>query len=150
MKNKDKLLIYGRTLLFIPAILYTLLVIFVIILFLIDGEDQFMYGDYGAAWTMLQSKYPNVAVDFAHSVKSNLSTALGVGLYSLTIIKFAFKNKERWAWFALWILPAILIEDILYAIKKQTGFVYWFGGHVAVAIFGLLISYRAFFPRGEN
>jgi len=118
MKNKDKLLIYGRTLLFIPAILYTLLVIFVIILFLIDGEDQFMYGDYGAAWTMLQSKYPNVAVDFAHSVKSNLSTALGVGLYSLTIIKFAFKNKERWAWFALWILPAILIEDILYAIKK--------------------------------
>jgi len=148
--NNSSLLKYGRLLLFIPAILYTLLILFVITLYLMDGENGFMYGDYGSAWVMLQFKYPETAVSFAHSVRSNLITALGVGLYSLAIITFSFKNKDRWTWFALWILPAVLIEDVLFGIKKQTGFQYWFGGHILLAVLGLVVSFRSFFPRKTN
>ena len=150
MNDKDTLLKVGRLLLFIPAILYTLLILFVITLYLKDGENRFMYGDFGGAWVMLQLRYPETAVDFANSVRSHLITALGVCLYSLAIITFPFKNKERWAWFALWILPAVLIEDVLFGIKKQTGFQYWFGGHILLAVLGLLISFRSFFPGKTN
>lgn len=150
MMDNSSCLKYGRLLLLIPTILYTLLILFVITLYLMDGEDGFMYGDYSGAWLMLKSGYPETAVDFAHSVRSNLITALGVGLYSLAIITFSFKNKDRWTWFTLWILPAVLIEDVLFGIKKQTGFQYWFGGHILLAVLGLLISFRAFFPRKTN
>jgi hypothetical protein len=126
------------------------LILFVITLYLSDGEDGFMYGDYGEAWVMLKSRYPETAVDFAHSVRSNLITWVGVCLYSLAIITFPFKNKEGWAWFALWILPAVLIEDVMFAIKKQTGLQYWYGGHILLAVLGLLISFRAYFPRESD
>jgi len=148
--NNSSLLKYGRILLFIPAILYTLLILFVITLYLKDGENGFMYSDFGGAWVMLQSRYPETAVDFANSVRSNLVTTLAFGVYSLAIITFPFKNKERWAWFALWILPAVLIKDVYHGIEKQFGFQYWFGGHILLAILGLLISFRSFFPRRAN
>ena len=150
MNDKDTSLKVGRILLFIPAVLLTLMIIFIIVLYLQSGEDGFMYGDYSGAWLMLKSQYPETAVDFAHSIRSNLIIWVGVCLYSLAIITFPFKNKERWAWFALWILPAVLIEDVLYGIEKQSGFQYWLGGHILLAVLGLLISFRAFFPRKTN
>lgn len=150
MKNKDSLLKSGRILLFIPAALYTLLILWVISLFLIGGGDDFMLTDFDGAWIMLTRQYPNVAEDFLHTVKSNLITSLGVGLFSLTILKFAFKRKERSAWFIMWLLPASMIEDILYGISKRSGFEYFFGGLVTLAVLGLLIAFRAFFPRETN
>jgi len=141
---------YGRILLFIPATLLTLLILFVIGIFLTSGGDDFMLTDFGGAWIMLTRQYPHVAEDFLHVVKSNLITSLGVGLFSLVILKFAFKRGERWAWFIMWILPLSMIEDTLYAIIKHSGFEYFFGGLVILAVLGLLISYKVFFSRKTN
>ena len=150
MKNKDSLLKSGRILLFIPATLYTLLILWVISLFLIGGGDDFMLTDFDGAWIMLTRQFPNVAEDFLHFVKGNLITSLGIGLFSLTILKFAFKHRERWAWFIMWLLPASMIEDILNGISKRSGFECFFGGLVTLAVLGLLIAFRAFFPREIN
>jgi hypothetical protein len=149
-KTESTLQNYGRILLFIPATLYTILILWVISLFLIAGGHDFMLTDFGGAWIMLTRQYPNVAEDFLHTVKSNLIESLEVGLFSLTILKFAFKRRERWAWFIMWLLPASMIEDILYGISKRSGFDYFFGGLVTVAVLGLLIAFRAFFPRETN
>ena len=136
MKNKGPLLKYGRILLFIPAPLYTFLILFVIGIMLRSGGDEFM----------LTKQYPHVAEDFLHTMKSNLITSLGVGLFFLTILKFAFKPGERWTWFIMWILPLSVIEEFLYGISKGFGFEYLFGGLILLVVLGLLISYRAFFP----
>ena len=146
----NALLKYGRLLLFISAVLYTLLALFVIGIFLTSGGDDFMLTDFGSAWVMLTRQYPNVAEDFLHAVKNELIGNLGIGLFSLTILKFAFKRGERWAWFIMWVLPLSMIEDIFYGISKGFGFEYFFGGLLAVAVLGLLISYTAFFPRKTN
>lgn len=143
--NNSSLLKIGRILLFISSLLYTLLTLFVISIFLSSGGDDFMLTDFRGAWTMLTRQYPHVAEDFLHAVKSNLITSLGVGLFSLTILKFAFKRGERWIWFIMWILPLSMLEDIYYALLKHSGFEYLFGGLVILAILGLLISYGAFF-----
>jgi hypothetical protein len=148
--DNSSLLKYGRILLFILSILYTLLILFVIGIMLVSGEDEFMLDDFGGAWIMLTKQYPNVAEDFLHAMKSNLITSLGVGLFSLTILKFAFKHGERWAWFIMWVLPLSMIEDILYGISKGFGFEYFFGGLVVIATLGLLISYRAVYPLDEH
>ena len=150
LKTNDALLSYGRILLFIPAILYTLVIGLVIILLLANGREAFMLDDFGAAWAMLSQNYPHVAEDFFHMMKNELIGLLSVGLFSLTIITFAFKRGNRWAWCILWLLPAIMIEEILHAIKVQTGLEYLFGGFALFAVFGLLISYGAFFPRKVN
>ena len=145
MKNKDSLLKYARIFLFIPAILYTLLALWVISIMLVSGGDDFMLTDFGQAWIMLTRQYPYVAEDFLHTVKGNLITSLGVGLFSLAILKFTFNRGERWAWFIMWILPLSMIEDIFYGISKGFGFEYFSGGLVLLAVLGLLISFRAFF-----
>jgi hypothetical protein len=150
MKNKDSFLKYGRIFLFIPATLYTLLILFVIGIMLRSGGDDFMLDDFGQAWIMLTKQYPHVAEDFLHTVKGNLITSLGVGLFSLTILKYPFKQRERWAWFIMWILPLSMIEDVYYGISKGFGFEYLFGGLIILAILGLLISCRAFFSGKES
>ncbi len=143
---ENPLLNFGRILLFISAIVYTLLTVFVIGIFLASGGDDFMLTDFDGAWIMLTREYPNVAEDFLHAVKSNLIASLGVGLFSLTILKYPFKQRERWTWFIMWILPLSMIEDIIYGVSKGLGFEFFFGGLVALAALGLLISFRSFFP----
>jgi hypothetical protein len=141
---------YGRILLHISATLYTLVAVWVASLFLAGGGDKFMREDIGGAWVMLTDKYPTAAEYLLHAIKSDLIASLGVGLFSLTILKFAFKNGQRWSWFMMWFLPASMTERILYEINMQSGFEYFFGGLVILAVMGLLLSYRAFYPGKVN
>lgn len=141
---------YGRMLLYISVTLYTLLAAWVMSLFLAGGGEEFMREDIGGAWFMLTDKYPTAAEYLLHAVKSNLIASLGVGLLSLTIIKFAFRNGQRWSWFVMWFLPASMTENILYEINMQSGFEYFFGGLVILAVMGLLLSHGSFFPRKVN
>lgn len=146
----NSLLKIGRILLFIPAVLYTLVIMFVISLLLINGREAFMLDDFGGAWVMLSQNYPHAADDFFHIMKREFTGLLCCGIFSLIIITFAFKHENRWAWFTLWLLPAIMVEDILFAIEKQTGLEYLFSTLAFLAVLGLLISFRSFFPRRTN
>ena len=149
-KQGNSLLKIGRLLLFISAILYTLVIMFVISLLLANGREAFMLDDFGGAWLMLSQKYPHVTDDFFHIMKREFAGLLCCGLFSLSIITFAFNRENRWAWFTLWILPAIMIEDIQFAIEKKTGLEYLFGGLALLAIMGLILSYRTFFLQRVN
>ena len=64
-KQGNSLLKYGRIMLFIPAVLYTLLTLFVIGIMLTSGGEDFMLTDFGGAWIMLTKQYPHVAEDFS-------------------------------------------------------------------------------------
>jgi hypothetical protein len=58
-------------------------------------------------------------------------------------------NREKWAWYNLWLVPILLVSCALFNA-------YWFGGVkdslqfipiTSVSLVGLLLPYRKFFPR---
>ena len=71
--------------------------------------------------------------------------ALGVLIISMAGVPY--RNGERWAWYALWLVPLFLLGLVLLQLSA--------GGSVwpiqltimVIAVLGLLLPYRKFFPR---
>jgi hypothetical protein len=73
-----------------------------------------------------------------------LGTALlGLNVLALVVILVPFKRHERWAWYALWMLPLqwlsqfVFFPDLAYLML------------VVLTTVGLVLPYRRFFPREE-
>jgi hypothetical protein len=81
----------------------------------------------------------------AYPVVGALGTALvGFNVLALVVILIPFKRHERWAWFALWMLPLqwlwqfAFLPDLAYLTLA-----------VLTAV-GLVLPYRRFFPAREE
>ena len=64
-------------------------------------------------------------------------------LYALLVLWFPFRQGERWAWGATWILVIALASAIFF--DRQIGPFYL--GAAAIAAVGLLLTASAFFSR---
>jgi hypothetical protein len=64
-------------------------------------------------------------------------------LYGFLVILIPFRQGERWAWLATWILPVGLAVP---AATDPNIAVYYFG-IAAVCLLGLLLTMRDFFPK---
>lgn len=64
-------------------------------------------------------------------------------LYALLVLWFPFRQGERWAWGATWILVIALASTIFF--DRQIGGFYL--GAAAIAAVGLLLTASAFFSR---
>lgn len=66
----------------------------------------------------------------------------------VVIILTGYRREEKWAWYTLWSLPAILIINALITANfgdiSQT--IQWILQTI-VSLLGLLLPYRKFFPR---
>ena len=70
---------------------------------------------------------------------------LTMGLLMAAVAAFPFRRGERWSWFALWTVPALLLIQF---VNSNFGRGWWLDiGLVPVTVAGLLGSYRRFFPR---
>ena len=74
-----------------------------------------------------------------------LGTALvGFNVLALVVILVPFKRRERWAWFALWMLPLqwlsqfVFLPDLAYLMLA------------VLTMVGLLLPYRRFFLSTED
>jgi LPXTG-motif cell wall-anchored protein len=136
---------YGWIHLFLVASIQTLTIL---LLAVFSGPDTFQ-ADTGIAWTELSSAYPSVATQFSMAQQSSLVTTLAVGLFSLAVTYFAFRSGQRWAWFAMWILPASMIlgNVSLAQTENQAGIAVLVGAFILLAVAGLLLSYRKFFQK---
>lgn len=105
--------------------------------------------DTGVAWTELAQEFPTVAMQFAMTQQSSLVTTLAAGLLALAILMFAFRGGQRWAWFALWILPASMVPGTISLARtdNQAGIAVFGSALILLAIVGLLLSFRAFFNK---
>jgi hypothetical protein len=65
-------------------------------------------------------------------------------LYAFLVIYIPFRQGEKWAWLATWILPVGLAVP---AATDPNIAVYYFG-IAAVCVLGLLLTMRAFFSKG--
>lgn len=68
--------------------------------------------------------------------------ALGTGVFTILIAATAFRRGEKWAWFAFWYYPVFFL---LYALDSWSGMV--FLPLLALALIGLIIPFRRFFPK---
>jgi hypothetical protein len=101
--------------------------------------------DTGMGWAAVESAFPTVTEQFAMANQSSLVGALVVGTYSVLVCVFGLRKGLRWAWFALWLMPAYMIPGMigLLATDNQQAFGYFGLGLVAVAVLGLLFSLPA-------
>ena len=77
----------------------------------------------------------------------NFMLAMGVLLMGIAAVPY--RKGERWAWYTCWIIPVLLVIQI--ANSLATGGRLWqvdFGALI-VALAGLLLPFRKFFPRKE-
>jgi hypothetical protein len=104
--------------------------------------------DTGVAWNDLKGDYPTVA-----TLVSLLELLVGsgffaIGLFATVIAVTKYRKGERWAWVILWILPGVLaLAALMFFTHNQAYVGYYYIGLVAIAVLGLLLPIRKFFPK---
>ncbi len=138
---------YGWIILFVVALLQMTASFF---LLLARGPEIFE-ADTGVAWAELVQQYPTVAAQFAMAQEASLVANLALGLLSLLVVYFSFRDGQRWAWFAMWILPASMVPGTISLLRteNQAGTAVFGGVFILLAVAGLLISYPTFFAKPE-
>jgi len=70
---------------------------------------------------------------------------LASGLLMMAVAAVPFRRGERWAWYAMWVIPLLLLIQFLNS-RGGNGWQFDFGG-IFVTIAGLLLPLRRFFPK---
>ncbi|MFP5253351.1 MAG: hypothetical protein ACLGH4_06105 [Actinomycetes bacterium] len=70
---------------------------------------------------------------------------LGFGLLVITVAVVPYRRGERWAWYALWVVPVFMGGLVVHELGGD--FVQMPALLLAASLAGLLLPYRAFFPR---
>ena len=143
--HENKQANYGWGFLFVVAILQTLAAT----MLLFGSGPATFEADTGVAWEELTDVFPTVAAQFEGAQQASVIGTLGIGLFSLFVSYFPFRSGQRWSWFAMWILPLSSIPGIvsLARTENQAGVAVFGGIIVLIAVAGLLLAIRNFFPR---
>jgi hypothetical protein len=70
-------------------------------------------------------------------------------LFLLAITLIPFRRGEKWAWYTMWLAPAVLVgQGLWYSVflgdfNEMLSYI----PIMSVALVGLLLPYRKFFPR---
>jgi len=85
---------------------------------------------------------------FSFGGLSDLAFAFFIIVISLT----AYRKGEKWAWYALWFIPAYFIGSaaITMSIESSLSLLLPIMMFVILSLLGLLLSYRKFFPSKAN
>jgi len=100
--------------------------------------------DTGVTWAELTAAYPTVAT--LVSLEDLLLGASfgGLGLLTAIVAATRFRAGERWAWFALWVFPLVLIATAaLMATHDQAYVAVYYTAASAVCVLGLALTARA-------
>ena len=91
------------------------------------------------------SMYLSPSSSGAYPILGALGTALaGFNILALVVVLIPYRRYERWAWYALWMLPLqwlwqfIFFPDLAYLMLAL------------LTAVGLLLPYRRFFPQEES
>jgi len=91
------------------------------------------------------SMYLSPSSSGAYPILGALGTALaGFNILALVVVLIPYRRYERWAWYALWMLPLqwlwqfAFLPDLAYLMLAL------------LTAVGLLLPYRKFFPQEES
>lgn len=96
----------------------------------------------------LQASMP-IVHDFVRMTDRELGIDLaGFAILVMVISAVSYRKGERWAWYALWIVPVLfLAQTVNRQAAGQTTMPGLSVPLVIAALLGLLLPYRTFFPR---
>jgi hypothetical protein len=88
-----------------------------------NGEKVYMTGVTGMTWNELQAASPTVARLINTLFRTNGATLTTLALLALSICLTAFRKGERWAWFAMWLLPVWMLLTVFFIsrVEKMPG-----------------------------
>jgi hypothetical protein len=72
--------------------------------------------------------------------------SIGMGLFGLLITTFAYRRRERWAWFALWYYPVFWTAHLVGGLPPGKEHVHQIV-FIVLSLAGLLLPVHEFFPR---
>lgn len=139
---------YAWILLFVVGILLALNILLVATFF--TGPEQFE-ADTGVAWDEFSQVYPGVATAYILEQRLAYVGFASLALLALVITCFGFRKGHRWAWYAMWLLPATLALAVgLLVLSEQPEIGAYYGVFVVVTVIGLLLPIRKFFPKNRR
>ena len=97
-------------------------------------------------WDEMQALNPTVSDYVQRVIRLNGAAYLGLGLIAAVLSWTAYRRGERYAWFAMWVLPLTLAASAAVFAVESSDLAYYYGGYTLIAVVGLLLPYRKFFP----
>ncbi len=73
---------------------------------------------------------------------------IGMGLFGTLIAVIPYRRGERWAWFSLWYYPVFWSAHLLGSLPPDQDHIHQVV-FIILSLASLLVSMRAFFPRGR-
>ncbi len=97
-------------------------------------------------WDEMRALNPTVTDYVQRVIRLNGAAYLGLGLIAALLSWTAYRRGERYAWFAMSVLPlALALSAGVFAVERSE-LAYYYGGYTLIAGAGLLLPYRKFFP----
>lgn len=85
-----------------------------------DGETVLIHALTGKSWDELQAADPVAAHLIEWKSRSDGATLLALAVLGAAVCLTGFRSGQRWAWYAVWTLPAwavITVVSVLLAIR---------------------------------
>jgi hypothetical protein len=103
----------------------------------------------GMSFSELKASYPEATelVRFLYGTLGLTKTSWSLLVLSITL--WPYRKGEKWAWYTLWLVPALLVSQGLFNSVYLGDFkemLQWIPV-TTVALLGLLLPYRKFFPK---
>ena len=102
-------------------------------------------GTTGLTSDQIAARIPGIS-DYIASLSRQMGNfMLTLGILMAAIAAVPFRRGEKWAWYALWVAPLMLLIQFL---NSRFGSGWWADlGFAVGSAAGLLLSYRRFFPK---
>lgn len=109
------------------------------ILLAVIGAAIFLFGLVVAVWPGPRDTLYFRAIGVAY---------IGMGLFGILIAVIPYRRGERWAWFSLWYYPIFWSAHLLGNLPPGQDHIHQVV-FIILSFASLLVSMRAFFPRGK-
>jgi lipoprotein signal peptidase len=125
-----------------------LLVVNILIVAGVEDHALEFEKDTGVAWHVFTATYPGVAASYIQEQHLLYIGFASLALFALVITYFGFRQGDRWAWFAMWLLPFTLtLAALLLSQSRRPLIGAFYGVFAIVAVIGLVLPIRKFFPK---
>lgn len=102
------------------------------------GTAILIYGLIGALWPVSSNSLFYRAIGVA---------SVGMGLFGVMIAAIPYRRCEPWAWFTLWYYPVFWSAHLLGRLPPGEDHFHQIA-FIVLSLAALVLSVRAFFPRG--
>ena len=117
-----------------------------------NGETVLMHSLSGMSWNELQSASPYAANLIDMKFRTDGASLATIALLSIAVCLTGLRRGQRWAWYALWVIPVWFALTVLFVWNavKQPGYgtpVPVISGSIffVLSVTLLVLSYRKYF-----